>query len=136
MIQVHTVSPDKIYQIWSEIEHYLKASIETSTGDCTLDQLKVLLVEGKQTLLIGLENDKIVGTMTVEFINYPNERVMFITALGGKGVVNNETFSQVETWAKLQGATKSAAWAKEAQARLYQQKAGFTTMRYVMEKKL
>ena len=136
MIQVHTVSPDKIYQIWSEIEHYLKASIETSTGDCTLDQLKVLLVEGKQTLLIGLESDKIVGTMTVEFINYPNERVMFITALGGKGVVNNETFSQVETWAKLQGATKSAAWAKEAQARLYQQKAGFTTMRYVMEKKL
>jgi len=136
MIQVHTVSPDKIYQIWSEIEHYLKASIETSTGDCTLDQLKVLLVEGKQTLLIGLENDKIVGTMTVEFINYPNERVMFITALGGKGIVNNETFSQVETWAKLQGATKSAAWAKEAQARLYQQKAGFTTMRYVMEKKL
>ena len=136
MIQVHTVSPDKIYQIWSEIEHYLKASIETSTGDCTLDQLKVLLVEGKQTLLIGLESDKIVGTMTVEFINYPNERVMFITALGGKGIVNNETFSQVETWAKLQGATKSAAWAKEAQARLYQQKAGFTTMRYVMEKKL
>jgi len=136
MIQVHTVSPDKIYQIWSEIEHYLKASIETSTGDCTLDQLKVLLVEGKQTLLIGLENDKIVGAMTVEFINYPNERVMFITELGGKGIVNDETFSQVETWAKMQGATKSAAWAKEAQARLYKQKAGFQTMRYVMEKKL
>ena len=81
-------------------------------------------------------NDKIVGAMTVEFINYPNERVMFITALGGKGIVNNTTFSQVEKWAKMQGATKSAAWAKESQARLYTQKAGFNTMRFVMEKKL
>lgn len=136
MIQVHTVGSDKVYQIWKDVEGYLKASIETNTGDCTIDQLKVLLVEGKQTLLLGIEDDKIVGAMTVEFVNYPNERVMFITALGGRGIVNNETFSQVETWAKLQGATKSAAWAKEAQARLYQQKAGFTTMRYVMEKKL
>lgn len=137
MIQVHTINPDKVYQIWGEIEPYFKASIETNTGDCTLEQLKTLLVKGAQSLLLGIdEKGKIVGAMAVEFINYPNERVMFITALGGKGIVNNETFSQVESWAKLQGATKSAAWAKEAQARLYQQKAGFNTMRYVMEKKL
>ena len=57
-------------------------------------------------------------------------------SLGGKGIVNSKTFSQVEKWAKMQGATKSAAWAQEAQARLYKNKAGFTTMRYVMEKKL
>jgi len=136
MIQVHTVSSDKVYQTWKDVEGYLKASIETGIGDCTIDQLKLLLVQGKQTLLVGVEDDTIVGAMTVEFVNYPNDRAMFITALGGRGIVNDETFSQVETWAKLQGATKSAAWAKEAQARLYQQKAGFTTMRYVMEKKL
>ena len=136
MNQVHTVASGKVYQVWNEVEDYLKASIETNTGDCTLEQLKGLLVSNAQTLLVAMNNDKIVGAMTVEFINYPNERVMFITALGGKGIVNNTTFSQVEKWAKMQGATKSAAWAQEAQARLYKNKAGFTTMRYVMEKKL
>jgi len=83
-------------------------------------------------------NDKniINGAMTVEFINRPNDRVMFITALGGNGIVNDETFSQVESWAKSQGATKASAWAQEAQARLYKLKANFNTMRMVVEKDL
>jgi hypothetical protein len=74
--------------------------------------------------------------MTVEFINYPSNRVMHITALGGHGIVNNETFSQVESWARMQGATKVSAWAQEGQARLYKIKAGFNTARMVVEKDL
>ena len=136
MIKVHWVDPNKVYQVWGEVEGFLSASIATNTGDCTLGQLKTLLVKGEQSLLVGVEESKILGAMTVQFINYPNERVMFITALGGKGIVNNNTFSQVEEWARTQGATKSAAWAQEIQARLYKQKAGFNTVRFVMEKKL
>jgi|TARA_R100000908_G_C3752524_1_gene146995 hypothetical protein len=136
VITVQRVNFDKVYEVWNGVKDFLEASIETGTGDCTLEQLKLLLTQGKQQLLVGIQDNKIVGAMTVEFINYPNERVMFITALGGKQVVSKEVFSQVEDWAKTQGATKSAAWAKESQARLYTQKAGFNTMRYVMEKKL
>jgi hypothetical protein len=73
---------------------------------------------------------------SVEFNNRPNDRVMFITALGGNGIVNDETFSQVESWAKSQGATKASAWAQEAQARLYKIKSNFNTVRYVVEKDL
>ena len=136
MITVQRVNFDKVYEVWNGVKDFLEASIETGTGDCTLEQLKLLLTQGKQQLLVGIQDNKIVGAMTVEFINYPNERVMFITALGGKQVVSKEVFSQVEDWARAQGATKSAAWAKESQARLYTQKAGFNTMRFVMEKKL
>lgn len=136
MITVQKVNPDKVYEVWSEVKDFLEASIETNTGDCTLDQLKLLLTQGLQHLLVGMQENKIVGAMAVEFVNYPNERVMFITALGGKQVVSKEVFNQVEDWARAQGATKSAAWAKKSQARLYTQKAGFNTMRFVMEKKL
>ena len=82
------------------------------------------------------ESNKINGAMAVEFINNANARTMFITALGGNGIVNDETFSQVETWAKMQGATKASAWAQEAQARLYKLKANFNTVRMVVEKDL
>ena len=61
---------------------------------------------------------------------------MFITALGGHGIVNNETFEQVEIWARMQGATKVSAWCQEAQARLYKLKANFNTVRMVVEKDL
>lgn len=137
MNTVQIVAPNNVYNVWADIENYLNASINVSNNDMTLDQLKLLLVRGEQTLLVSVnENNKINGAMTVEFINHPNARTMFITALGGLGIVNDETFSQVETWARMQGATKAAAWAQEAQARLYKIKANFDTVRMVVEKDL
>ena len=137
MNTVQIVAPNNIYNVWSDVDSFLNASINTSTGDCTLEQLKLLLVRGEQTLLVSVnEQGKINGAMTVEFQNLPSNRVMFITALGGSGIVNNETFSQVEVWAKMQGATKASAWAQEAQARLYKLKANFNTVRMVVEKDL
>jgi len=137
MNTVQIVAPNNVYNVWADIETYLNASINVSNNDMTLDQLKLLLVKGEQTLLVSVnKNNKINGAMTVEFINHPNARTMFITALGGLGIVNDETFSQVETWARMQGATKAAAWAQEAQARLYKIKANFNTVRMVVEKDL
>jgi len=137
MNTVQIVVPNNIYSVWEDIKEYLNASINVSTHDCTIEQLKMLLIRGEQTLLVSVNNDsKINGAMTVEFINYPNNRVMHITALGGNGIVNDETFSQVEAWAKMQGATKASAWAQEAQARLYKIKSNFNTVRYVVEKDL
>lgn len=137
MNTVQIVAPNNVYNVWADVESYLNASINVSNGDITLDQLKLLLVRGEQTLLVSVDkNNKLNGAMTVEFVNHPNSRVMFITALGGNGIVNNETFSQVESWAKLQGATKVNAWAQEAQARLYKIKANFNTVRMVVEKEL
>ena len=137
MNTVQIVVPNNIYSVWEDVKEYLNASINVSTHDCTIEQLKMLLVRGEQTLLVSVnDNNKINGAMTVEFINYPNNRVMHITALGGHGIVNDETFSQVESWARMQGATKASAWAQEAQARLYKIKSNFNTVRYVVEKTL
>ena len=137
MNTVQIVAPNNVYHVWEDIKEYLNASINVSGGDFTLDQLKLLLVRGEQSLLISVnKNNKINGAMTVEFINNANARTMFITALGGNGIVNTETFDQVESWARMQGATKASAWAQEAQARLYKLKANFNTVRMVVEKDL
>jgi hypothetical protein len=137
MNTVQIVAPNNIYNVWEDIKEYLNASINVCGGDFTLDQLKLVLARNEQTLLVSVDEKGVLnGAMTVEFINRPNNRVMFITALGGHGIVNDETFSQVESWAKMQGATKASAWAQEAQARLYKIKSNFNTVRYVVEKDL
>ena len=137
MNTVQIVLPNNVYHVWEDVKSYLEASINVSGGDFTLDQLKLLLGRGEQTLLVSIDEKGVLnGAMTVEFTNRPNHRVMFITALGGNGIVNDETFSQVESWAKSQGATKASAWAQEAQARLYKIKSNFNTVRYVVEKDL
>jgi hypothetical protein len=137
MNTVKVVAPNFIFDVWKDVESFLNASINVSGGDFTLDQLKFSLGKGEQTLLVSVNEQNIInGAMTVEFTNRPNHRVMFITALGGNGIVNDETFGQVESWAKSQGATKASAWAQEAQARLYKIKSNFNTVRYVVEKDL
>jgi hypothetical protein len=137
MNTVKVVAPNFIFDVWKDVESFLNASINVSGGDFTLDQLKFSLGRGEQTLLVAVNDQNVInGAMTVEFTNRPNDRVMFITALGGSGIVNDETFSQVETWAKSQGATKASAWAQETQARLYKIKANFNTVRMVVEKDL
>ena len=137
MNTVKVVAPNFIFDVWKDVESFLNASINVSGGDFTLDQLKFSLGRGEQTLLVAVNDQNVInGAMTVEFTNRPNDRVMFITALGGSGIVNDETFSQVETWAKSQGATKASAWAQETQARLYKIKANFNTVRMVVEKVL
>jgi hypothetical protein len=134
---VQIVAPNNIYNVWEDVKEYLNASINVSGGDFTLDQLKLILARGEQTLLVSVDEKGILnGAMTVEFSNRPNNRVMFITALGGNGIVNKDTFDQVESWARMQGATKVSAWAQEAQARLYKIKSNFNTVRYVVEKDL
>jgi hypothetical protein len=137
MNTVQIVAPNNIYNVWEDVKEYLNASINVSGGDFTLDQLKLVLARGEQTLLVSVDEKGVLnGAMTVEFSNRPNNRVMFITALGGNGIVNKDTFDQVESWARMQGATKVSAWAQEAQARLYKIKSNFNTVRLVVEKDL
>jgi len=137
MNQVQYVPVNRLYQVWDEVEPLLARATELSMNECTTDQLKLMLVQEKQTLLVAVDEDgKLTGAMAVELVNFPNDRVAFLTFLGGTGIVDQATFSQVEDWARANGATKVQAWCGVAQARLYQQKAGFEAARMVVEKKL
>ena len=137
MSQVKIVAPIYIQQIWESVEPYLSAALKHSGGEYGIEHLKVLLVRGEQSLLVSVnESNKINGAMTAEFINSPNARIMFITAVGGSGIVNDKTFSQVETWAKMQGATKASAYAQDSQARLFKIKLGLEKVTNVVEKDL
>jgi len=134
-MQVQIVAPANIYQIWYKIEPYFEAAELEGTGDCTTSQLKLQLVSGALTLLIAVDSEQTIqGAAALSMQNQPNHRVAVITSLGGRGIVEAEVFEQVVSWAKSQGATKIRAWAKDAQARLYRQKAGLTTTMHVVEK--
>jgi hypothetical protein len=134
MKQIQTVSPDFVIKLWDQIKPFFDASFKYSNDDYSVDQIKMLLVHGHQKLLIAVENDIIIGASAVEFINYPNQRVLHITSMGGKALIEPDMIKQFEDWAKLQGATKIRAFAQDAQARLYRIKMGLNTVTHVVEK--
>ena len=136
MKSVQVVPVEFIHRLWPEIELFLKDPMESGGMDYTLEQMKVYLVGGVKSLLVCVEDEKIIGAMVVEFCNMPAHRIAIIVALGGAGLVEPEVFAQAEQWMRSQGATMCRAWAKDAQARLYRQKAGFTNSMHVVEKLL
>ena len=109
-IPLHHVS-----QAWPLVEKYIESAVSWGGDDYTLDQVKVYLASGQWLLLVALdEQGSIHGAATVNFINMPNDRVAFITFIGGKLISNKDTFSQMAGILKGFGATKIQGAARES----------------------
>ena len=135
--KVQPVPTQLVNQIWSKVEPFIKSAEEKFGGsEYTTEQIKVYLVTGQMMLLVATDNNsEIHGAATVSFINYPNDRVAFVTSIGGKLVTSPETFVQMSEVFKANGATKIQGAAKEAVARLWK-RFGFEEKAILVEVKL
>jgi hypothetical protein len=134
---IRVIPSEYISQSWALVEQFIKDAEEKFGGaEYTTDQIKVYLVQGQWMLLVAVDDsNKIHGAATVSFINYPNDRVAFVTAIGGKLVTSAETFKQMSEILKVNGATKIQGAAKEAAARLWK-RFGFEEKAILVEAKL
>ena len=135
--KVQPVPVQLVNQVWSRVEPFIKSAEEKFGGsEYTTEQIKVYLVTGQMMLLVATdESAEIHGAATVSFISYPNDRVAFVTAIGGKLVTSPETFAQMSEVFKANGATKIQGMAKEAVARLWK-RFGFEEKAILVEVKL
>ena len=135
MLKFFVVPTEHIQQTWDKVEIMLDRAMAHSGGEYDLDQLKVLLTQGRQVLCVGAEKDLIIKcAMTIEWINYPNDRVAFITAIGGK--TDKQGFGEFEQWVKANGGTKIQGAAFEAVARLWKRAYGFENRYIIVEKRI
>ena len=135
MLKFYVVPTEHIQQTWDKVEIMLDRAMAHSGGEYDLDQLKVLLTQGRQVLCVGAEKDLVIKcAMTIEWINYPNDRVAFITAIGGK--TDKQGFGEFEQWVKANGGTKIQGAAFEAVARLWKRAYGFENRYIIVEKQI
>jgi hypothetical protein len=125
-----------LHQHWEEVAKYLKPALELSgVEEFTLEQLKVYIFNGNWTLFVVVEEGKLCGAVVVAFSNYPNHRVAFVTAIGGKFISSKETFEKFKITLKNMGATKIQGGARESVARLWN-RLGFKNKQILVEYKL
>ena len=122
---IQPVDTAYIHQTWPLVEKYIAESIDKGLNgailDYTVDQILVYLAAGQWLLIVAVdEENQIHGAMTVSFINYPLNRVAFVTATGGKTIINTDTFDQLKRIAKHHGATKIQAMARPSMVKLLQ----------------
>lgn len=130
---VQVVPVQHIHQLWSQVSGYIEDALQYADGDYNLDQVKVYLTNGSWQLLVVNDETKIHGAITVSYANYPNDRVAFITAIGGKWISDKESYKNFCDVLKNNGATKIQGAARESVARLWR-RLGFKNKHIIVER--
>jgi hypothetical protein len=134
-MNIYRISPDQIAQRWQAIAPFIEDSLAHSGGDFTVDQVRLYLSSGQWLTLGVFDENDMLGVIAVQFTNMPNDRVAFITAIGGKNITNSDTFNQFQTILKAHGATKIQGGVRESVARLWR-RLGFSQRYILVEHKL
>ena len=139
-LTIRPVDSAYIHQTWHLVKDYIAESLEkgmlNGMPDYTLDHIQAFLSSGQWVLLVAVdESNTIHGAMTVSFVNYPLNRIAFVTTTGGKLIINKDTFNQLQSIAKYHGATKIQAMARPAMVKLLQ-KCDMVPCNTMMEYKL
>lgn len=130
---VQVVPIQYIHQLWSQVSGYIEDALQYADGDYNIEQVKVYLTNGSWQLLVFNDNEKIQGAITVTYANYPNDRVAFITAIGGKGISDKDSYNNFCNVLKANGATKIQGAARESVARLWR-RLGFKNKHIIVER--
>jgi hypothetical protein len=123
-------------QLWPSVEKHIAEAHKYGGDDYTLDQVKAFICRGDWLLLVAVdEQGAIHGAATVSFLNMPNDRIAFITFIGGKLISSKDTYAQMVQIFKQFGATKIQGAARESIARLWH-RYGFEERYRIVEAKI
>lgn len=135
-LTIQPVAVNFANQTWPLVEKYIAEAQKYGGDDYTLDQIKVYVNTGVWMLVVAVDEvGALQGAATVNFINYPNDRVAFVTYIGGKLISSQDTFAQFKNVLKASGATKIRGAAREAIARLWR-RYGFEERYIIVETKI
>lgn len=135
---------------WAEGASCLREACDTSGGEITGDQLKMILARGERTLIrmeswetcepkehadgtYGNCELKTVGWGVVRVDQLPNLRVLFVTDMVAPNAHFERFFAELKAMARTLGCSRVRCAAKPAQARLYRMKTGFRPVYEILE---
>jgi hypothetical protein len=133
---LYQVRPNELPQVWPIAAPLLQKAIDLEPEALTIEQVEYQVRTGRIFLLVWEEPDVgVTGAVTVEFIDYPRERIAHVNLMGGKGIVRDHVFEEAKNWMRAFGATKAQCWARGTLVQMYE-KMGLENTHQVMRIKL
>jgi hypothetical protein len=134
-MKLYIVPTIQVQRFWHLAEPLLQKALDKGNGEFTADQLKLLVTQGQQQLLLVMKDEICYVALTVQFINFPNDRVAYITYIGGKNT--KAGMEQFKQWAREQGCTAIQGSTKfESITKLWNRLYGFNKKYVLMELQL
>ena len=133
MRKLIVVPSTHIDRAWKEGASDLAKACDTSGGEITGDQLKMMLSRGERILLRMDCDGSPVGWCVVGLEQLPNMRVMFVYELVAPGANFELFFDELKQMAVSAGCSRVRCAAKPAQERLYRMRCGYKPVYQVLE---
>lgn len=133
MVELLTVTATHIDRAWRDGAFKLAEACDTSGGEITGDQLKLILSRGERTLVAMRRYGEFVGWGVVRVDQLPNLRVLMVTDMYAPGAEFEAFFEELKRFADMNGCSRVRCSARPVQARLYQMKCGFKPVYQVLE---
>lgn len=132
-MQLTPVPASHIDLAWKEGASCLAEACNTSGGEITGDQLKMILSRGERTLIRMDAEDGVRGWGVVRVDPLPNLRVLMVTDLVAHNGQFDEFFGAIKEMARALGCSRVRCAAGPAQERLYRMKCGFRPVYQILE---
>ena len=115
------VQPNEIPYIWIDIKPLIDKALVHANGEMLTSDVLKLLLENKEHLFIGFDNDEILSALVGEIIHYPQKKVFRIITWSTKSGHDYEAwidlFDTIEYFAKSKGCDSIEAWTRKGLAR-------------------
>lgn len=119
-MNIQFVPVEYVHQTWPLVETFIADALEYCHGEYTPDQVRVLVAHGAWVLYVAVDDaGALHGAGTVQFDNRPNDRVAYVTAIGGKLFTSQDTWQQFVALLKARGATRIEGAVRDSMARLW-----------------
>jgi hypothetical protein len=118
--QLQIVPPAFVGRAWMDGASQLGKACDTSGGEITGDQLKMILARGERTLIRIDRDGQTAGWAVTRIDQLPNVRALHVCELYAPGGHWAACFDLLADMARANGCTEMRCSAKPAQVRLYQ----------------
>ncbi len=94
---LHHVHPNHLPTVWPIALPLLKKAMDLEPGSHNEQFIEYSIRTGKTHLMVWEEpGEGITGACTIEFIDYPMERIAHVNLMGGKGIVRDYVFDEAK----------------------------------------
>lgn len=133
---LYQINPNQLPEVWPVAAPLLQKAIDLDPSSITIEQVEFAVRTGRTFLIVWEEPDVgITGAATVEFVDFPRERVAHVNLMGGKSIVRHHVFEEAKKWMRAYGAVKAQCWARGTLVQMYE-KMGMKNTHQVMRVEL
>lgn len=132
-MELRPIPATHIDAAWADGADCLAKACDTSGGEITGDQLKMILSRGERSLIQMRDGESVVGWGAVRIDQLPNIRVLFVTDMVAPHANFEQFFAELKNMARHLGCSRIRCAAKPAQERLYKMKCNFVPVYSILE---